>query len=188
MTGKTNLADVQEALEQKTAMMHVLQPKGNVTGPSLGPVVTVELSVEGQQVKTLADTGSPVTIISIDCLLDILAKNRKAGPNKEEWKQEVEKKFLPPTLSINSFDGGEVNVISQLTTNWKRGTKEYHTTIQIQKGVPLDLLLGTDVLAELELYVLDGAGQGPVMELLQGKTWELRVDLLKSQLRVDAPT
>ena len=127
-------------------------------------------------------------IISIDCLLDILAKNRKAGPNKEEWKQEVEKKFLPSTLSINSFDGGEVNVISQLTTNWKRGTKEYHANIWIQKGVPLDLLLGTDVLAELELYVVDGAGQGPVMELLQGKTWESRVDLLKSQLRVDAPT
>ena len=105
--------------------MHVLQPKGNVTGPSLGPAVSVELSVEGQPVKALVDTGSPVTIISIDCLLDILAKNQKAGQSKEEWKQEVEKRFLPSTLAINSFGGGEVNVISQLTTNLKRGTKEY---------------------------------------------------------------
>ena len=48
MTGKINLADVQEALEQNTAMVHVLQPKGNVTGPFLGPAVTVELSVKGQ--------------------------------------------------------------------------------------------------------------------------------------------
>ena len=48
MTGKTNLADVQEALKQKMVMMHVLQPKGNVTGPSLGPTITVELSVEVQ--------------------------------------------------------------------------------------------------------------------------------------------
>ena len=170
MTGKTNLADVQGALEQKTAMMHVFQPKGNVTGPSLGSAVTVELSVEGQQVKALVDTGIFVTIISIDCLLDILAKNRKAGQSKEEWKQEVEKRFLPPTLSINSFGGGggggEVNVINQLTTNLKRGTKENQTTILVQKGVHLDLLLGTDMLAELGLNVVDGAGQGPVMELL----------------------
>ena len=43
-------------------MMHVLPPKRNVTGPYLGPAVTVELSVEGQQVKTLVDTESPVTI------------------------------------------------------------------------------------------------------------------------------
>ena len=129
-----------------------------------------------------------MTIISLDCLLDILAKNRKAGQSKEEWKQEVKKRFLPPTLSINSFGGGEMNVISQLTTNLKRGTKEYQTTILVQKGVPFDLLLGTDVLAELGLDVVDGAGQGPMMELLQGKTWESRVDLPKSQLRVDAPS
>ena len=68
-------------------------------------------------------------------------------------------------------------MISQLTTTLKHGTKEYQTTILVQKGVPLDLLLGTDVLAELGLYVVDGAGQGPVMELLQGKTWKSRVDL-----------
>ena len=55
-----------------------------------------------------------MAFISIDCLLDILAKNRKADQSKEEWKQEVEKRFLPPILSIISFGGGEVNVISQL--------------------------------------------------------------------------
>ena len=44
----------------------------------MGPAVTVELSVEGQQVKTLVDTESPVTIISTDCLLDILVKEGKS--------------------------------------------------------------------------------------------------------------
>ena len=38
------------------------------------PWVSVELSVEGQ-VKALVDTGSPVIIMSINCLLGILAKN-----------------------------------------------------------------------------------------------------------------
>ena len=73
-------------------MMHILQPKGNVTGLALGLAVTVKLSVERQQDKALVDTGSPVTIISIDFLLDILAKNQKAGQSKEEWKQEVQKR------------------------------------------------------------------------------------------------
>ena len=63
-----------------------------------------------------------------------------------------------------------MNVISQLTIKLKRGTKKYQTTILVQKGVPLDLLLGTDVLAELGLYVVDGTGHGPMMELLQSKT------------------
>ena len=44
------------------------------------------------------------------------------------------------------------------------------------------------MLAELGLYVVDGAGHGPVMKLLQGKTWKSRADLPKSQLRVDAPS
>ena len=44
------------------------------------------------------------------------------------------------------------------------------------------------LLPELGLYVVDGAGHGPMMELLQGKTWKSRVDLPKSQLRVDAPS
>ena len=140
MAGKNYLADVQEALEQKTAMMHVLQPKANVTGPSLSPAVTMELSIENQQVKALVNTGYPVTIISIDCLLDNIAKNQKVGQSKEEWKQEVEKRFLPLTWSINSFGDGELNVISQLTTNLKCGTKKYKTTTLVQKGVPLDLL------------------------------------------------
>ena len=82
----------------------------------------------------------------------------------------TEKRFLPPTLSIYNFGGGEVHVISQLTIKLKRGTKKYQTTILVQKGVPLDLLLRTEVLAELGLYVVNGAGRGPVMELLQSKT------------------
>ena len=44
------------------------------------------------------------------------------------------------------------------------------------------------MLAELGLCVVVAAGHGSMMELLQGKTWESRVDLPKSQLRVDAPS
>ena len=72
VTGKTNLTEIQAALDQKTATMHVLQPdKG--AGPTLGPAVSVEPKLEGQPVKALVDTGSPITIVSVDCMLDVWA-------------------------------------------------------------------------------------------------------------------
>ena len=65
----------------------------------------MEVSLEGQPVKALVDTGSPVTIVSVDCLLDVLAKNRKTDQTKEEWRGEVEKRFITPTLLINNYGG-----------------------------------------------------------------------------------
>ena len=186
VTGKINLTDVQAALDQKTAMMHVLKPKKQGAGPTLGSAVSVKLSLEEQPVNALVDTGSPVTIVSIDCLLDVLAKNRKTDQTKE-WREEVEKRFLAPTLSINNYGGGEMNIISQLTVTLSHG-RECQTTILVQKGASLDLLLGTDVLPNLGFYVVDGAGPGPMQELLQGKMWDHTGDLPKSQLRVEAPS
>ena len=61
-------------------------------------------------------------------------------------------------------------------------------TILVQKGASLSLLLGTDVLPNLGFYVVDGAGPGPMQELLQGKTCDHLDDLLKSKLRVEAPS
>ena len=133
-------------------------------GPTLGPAVTVELNLEGQPVKPLVDTGSPVTIVSIDCLLDVLAKNKKTNQTKEEWREEVEKKFLAPTLLINNYGGGEVNIISQLTATLSHGSKECQTTIiLVQKGVSLELLLGTDVLSDLGFFVWTRTHEGTTM-------------------------
>ena len=48
--------------------MHVLKPKGEAQGPVLGPAVSVEVLLEGQMVNALVDTGSPITIRSINRL------------------------------------------------------------------------------------------------------------------------
>ena len=44
--------------------------------------LNVELSLEGQPGKI--DTGSFVTIVLIDCLLDVPSKYQKAGKNRTE--------------------------------------------------------------------------------------------------------
>ena len=81
-----------------------------------------------------------------------------------------------------------MNIISQLTATLSHGNKECQTTILVQKGVSLELLLGTDVLAELGFYIVDGAGPGPMKELLREKTWELTGNSPKCDLQVDAPS
>ena len=48
----------------------------NVTGRiQLGPTLTAMIEVEGEVIEALLDTGSPVTIIQLETLLQILAKN-----------------------------------------------------------------------------------------------------------------
>lgn len=55
-----------------------------------------------------------------------------------------------------------MNVISQLTATLKHGTKECQATVLVQKGVFIKLLLVTDVLADLGLYIVNGVGPGTV--------------------------
>ena len=54
--------------------MHILRPQGKANGRVLRPIISVEVMLEGHPVKALLDTGSPLTIASIECVLDALAK------------------------------------------------------------------------------------------------------------------
>jgi len=72
-------AEVEEAMTGKTTTMHILEPDGSADGLVLGPTLFVEVLLEGQPVKALVDTGSPVTIVSIKCLLVTLEKLRTPG-------------------------------------------------------------------------------------------------------------
>ena len=42
----------------------------------LGPVLTLTVEVQGEPVEALIDTGSPVTIVSLKWLLQLLVKQR----------------------------------------------------------------------------------------------------------------
>ena len=64
--------------------MHVLKPKGEAQGPVLGPAISVEILLEGQMMNALVDTGSSITIVSLDRLLDVLAKLRTLNRTLEE--------------------------------------------------------------------------------------------------------
>ena len=78
----------QECLLGKTVTMHVLTTGGKPEGPTLGPIVLVNVLLEGHPVKALVDTGSPITRVSIECLLDVLVKNRIERQTVQKWKKD----------------------------------------------------------------------------------------------------
>ena len=142
-------AEAKDALLGKTVTMHVLTTGGEPEGPTLGPTVLVNVLLEGHPVKSLVDTGSPITIASIECLLDVLAKNRMEGQTVQKWKEQVEKRLKTSSLSVSNYGGGAMNIISQMLVTLTHGKRECQTVVLVQTGAFLELLLGTDVLAQL---------------------------------------
>ena len=79
--------DIGDALK-KVMAMHSISSKES--GVELGPVPSALVEFEGEQVKVLLDTGSPVTIVSLVFLLKVWAKKRTSEQLPEEWRKQVE--------------------------------------------------------------------------------------------------
>ena len=83
---------MRESLTKAAVKTHVLQKdtehplSENEDGPSLGPTLAVEVCVEGQPTKALLDTGSPVSIISIEFLVHALLNLNIERPKEERQK------------------------------------------------------------------------------------------------------
>ena len=117
MTKLRQMAEMRESLTKSAITTHVLQRdtehplNENKVGPSLGSTLAGEVYVEGQPTKALLDTGSPVSIILIEFLLQALLNLNIEGPKEERLKFELK----APTMSIRNFGGGRVIVLYQVT-------------------------------------------------------------------------
>ena len=106
---KLQLAEMRESLTKAAVTTHVLQKdtehplSENEDGPSLGPTLAVEVCVEGQPTKALLDTGSPVSIVSIEFLLHALLNLNIERP-KEERLKFAESKLKTPTMSTGRLE------------------------------------------------------------------------------------
>ena len=56
----------------------------------LGPTPMTTVNLDGCETKALLDTGSPVTIVSLQFLLQALARQRQFGQTSAAWKVMVE--------------------------------------------------------------------------------------------------
>ena len=166
-------AEVEEALSVVTATMHgITSPEGQ-EGVSLGPTVMAEVEFEGTRVRALLDTGSPVTIVSMDLALRALARKRPEGQCPEEWKESVKARLESPTITLRNYGGGELNIVIQMKAQLSRGSRSSLMVVQVQKGAPIDLLIGTDVQTQLGFLFLDSCPDGPAVDLLNGKVWSV---------------
>ena len=153
-------AEREESVPKAVVTTHVLQSdpesKNSVAsgGPTLGPTLRVEASVEGGSTKALIDTGSPVSLVSIDFLLHALIKNIDSGATQEHIMETLKARLEDPQLTVRNFGGDEVNVVGQTTVTLCCGEHTSQVTLLVQKGTQLDLLLGTDVLGKLGFQIL----------------------------------
>ena len=127
------------------------------------------------------DTGSPVSIISLDFLLEALAKQRAECQSLKQWEESVPARLQNPGMVLKSYGGEELPIIRQITCWNSRGDYAVEATLQVQKEAPVRLLIGTDLQAQLGFLFLqmDSEQADSAKDLLQEKAWVSNVPLVE---------
>lgn len=166
---KQQLRDAEVALAPKkksVIMRGVTCEESHTETMQLGPTVYSDLEFEGCKVKALIDTGSPATIVSLDYLLDALAKGRPRSQTPEEWIAAVRSRLQPAEVNLRSYGGGGLDIVGQIRVNLSSGPHRRTTVVLVQKGAPEELLLRTDLQPSLGFRLYQGCGKGEPKELL----------------------
>ena len=146
--------EVDEAVQQMMATMHGITTVSDSTTAALGPIPTGDVLLDGVRVQALLDTGSPVSIVSLDTFLQIAAKNRTSEQSPADWGNFVRSRLQPTTVTLKSYGSDAQNIASQVVCHLRRGDYSSEVVLQAQKGAPVDLLLGTDVLSRLGISLV----------------------------------
>jgi len=103
----------------------------------LDPVLISLVAVEGELVEALLDTGSPVSIIQLESLLEIWAKQRHQSQTPADWRTEVESHLEPTSLVLHNYSGDSLDIVQQ--TKIAVSCPRYSTSAVVQvctKGSP----------------------------------------------------
>ena len=152
MRKQLQLAEVEESLVAATneATLCGISSTTDTKGyTELGPSITADVELEGIPIKALLDTGSPVTIVSLEFITEALLKKRPQRQTIEDWKAEFWGKSEPPTLSLLSYGGGKLNTVRQLKVRISRGKFSHDVIVQAEKNGSIPLLIGADLQAKL---------------------------------------
>ena len=108
---KLKAAEVREAIHGARATLHSLKPSQDTCDVKLGPMLQAQVELEGVDTTALLDTESPVTIVSLDYLMQVLVRTRKTGTTKEQWRTMTEERLQPTTVSLRNYGGDELNIV-----------------------------------------------------------------------------
>ena len=69
--------------------------------------------MEGKIIEALLDTGSPVTIIRLETLLQIilLANKRCSSETPAEWRAAVESRLESSAVVLQNYSGDKLRVV-----------------------------------------------------------------------------
>lgn len=79
------------------------QEEEDVEGPCQGTIVEAEICIEGQLVMALIDTGSPISIVSIDLLLQIMNLNQPEDTSKKDWLSSFRSWLKLPRMTVKTL-------------------------------------------------------------------------------------
>ena len=158
--------EIDDAIDQAVATLHGIKPECSSSDWRLGPTPTNQVNLEGLLTKALLDSGSPVSIVSLDFFIKACIQNRKPEQSPTEWGKEVKQRCRKPTVMLKSYGGGELSVIGEVECCLTRGNYTAKAILQVQKGAPVDLLLGTDTLPQLGFSFQQIESDGHSIELL----------------------
>ena len=145
-----------DTLEESLVTLHGITSSTEVTKGIMGPSHTTTVEVEGRPAKALIDTGSPVTIISLQFLISTLVGNLQTTEQSKDVTRELVKKRLMPTqFCLRSYSGAKLPIVKQAQVQLTRGPFNVSAVIQVQDNAPVELLLGTDLQPQLGFRLLD---------------------------------
>jgi len=157
--------DIGEDINKVIVTMHGVTSTDVLDNVKLGPVLTSTVKVEGEPVEALLDTGSPVTIVSLEWLLQLLARQRRKGQSPNEWKAEVENRLEPTTVVLRNYSGDRLRVVRQIRVHLSHSGFGIEASVQVQKGAPAKLLIGTDILPQLGYLFIQSTMEGEDLNL-----------------------
>ena len=141
---KLHEAELAASVNSTAAVIRNVTESNQTPASKLGPTITTEVEVNGISTEALVDTGSPVTIISLDFAMIVMAKERNQFTNVKEWQEATLKKFETPQVSLKNYGGEPLDIMAQLPVRITQGEYNANIKVLVRKDAPNHLLLGTD--------------------------------------------
>jgi len=146
----------------------------NRDGSILGPTLIAKVQVEDEIVDALLDTGSPVTILSLNFIVNKWAQQKRESQSKEQWKEEVRGRLKAPSLTLKNYGSGELNILKETTVKLKNGNHTCTAVVLFQKDPPHNLLLCNNLLSKLGFkFIQYEDSTGKAVELLTDEGWNV---------------
>ena len=105
--------------------------------------------MEGEIIEALLDTGSPVTIIQLEALLEILAKQHHPDQTISEWRTVTESRLEPTFLILRNYSGNNLKIVQEMRVIMSRPGYSTSAVVLVQSGTLAKLLVRTNLLSQL---------------------------------------